>query len=366
MTSSDGSAAAPDLWGRVIGQPTAVHALQAGARAPLHAYLLVGPRGAGTLEAATAFAAEVLSADLTADAAARVQQLAGANQHPDLVVIEPDGTIFRGTADRDKGVSPGQRLLQEAAMSPTEGDRKVIVAVDFHLANDQAIGRLLKVIEEPPPSTIIVLLEDEVPPEQATIASRCVRVDFGPVPDHLVVEHLIERGADRELAQVVARQAAGDVRRAVQLADDEEVRARLESWRSVGRRLDGTGARVYQLAAELRGHLDAAQAAAEVTHAAELERLAEEDERYGEKRRSHRDVAERQKRELRQIRTRELEFGLATLAGPYRERLATAPRPAPLVDSLRAVQKASEALERNPIESLLLEALLLQLEPLSA
>jgi hypothetical protein len=57
---------------------------------------------------------------------------------------------------------------------------------------------------------------------------------------------------------------------------------------------------------------------------------------------------------------------LAALAEPYRERLGTAERPEPLVSSLQAIQSAAEALERNPIEDLLLEALLLRLESLAS
>jgi hypothetical protein len=56
---------------------------------------------------------------------------------------------------------------------------------------------------------------------------------------------------------------------------------------------------------------------------------------------------------------------LATLAVPYREAMATAPRPADVRRSLEAIQAAAEALERNPIEELLLESLFLQLAPLS-
>ena len=59
----------------------------------------------------------------------------------------------------------------------------------------------------------------------------------------------------------------------------------------------------------------------------------------------------------------ELQFGLATLAEPYRERLASGEHPRDLRASLDAIQAASEALERNPIEDLLLSALLLRLQP---
>ena len=40
-------AAGVDLWRDVVGQPAAVAELRAAARGPVHAYLLVGPRGSG-------------------------------------------------------------------------------------------------------------------------------------------------------------------------------------------------------------------------------------------------------------------------------------------------------------------------------
>lgn len=352
-----------DLWSRVLGQPGGVATLRAAARAPVHAYLLVGARGAGTLDAAVAFAGDLLSAGLDPEAASAVRARVRARLHPDLVVIEPDGNIWRFPREGD---SPGARFVREATTSPRESDRKVVVAVDFHLAREEAVGRLLKLVEEPPPSTVIVLLEDEVPPEQTTIASRCVTVEFGPVPEHLVEADLLAVGAAPEEASAIAAVAGGDLIRARRLLQDGEARARLEAWRSVGSRLDGTGATVHRLVKEVQGLLDATQVEIEAAQAAELAAMDEEAERYGEKRRPRKELDDRHKRELRQRRTDELRFGLATLALPYRRRLATAPDPTPIVASLRAVQAAAEALERNPIEPLLLQALLLSLAPLPA
>jgi len=353
----------PDLWSRVLGQPTGVATLRAAARAPVHAYLLVGARGAGTLDAAVAFAGDLLSAGLDPPAASAVRARVGARNHPDLVVIEPDGNIWRFPREGD---SPGLRFVREATTSPREAERKVVVAVDFHLARDEAIGKLLKLVEEPPPSTVIVLLEDELPPEQATIASRCVTVEFGPVPEHLIRDDLLAVGATPDDADAIAAVAGGDVARARRLLEDPEARARLDAWRSVGTRLDGTGSAVHRVVKEVQALLDATQTEIEAAQAAELAALDAEAERYGEKRRSRSDITERHKRELRQRRTDELIFGLATLALPYRQRLGTAADPAPLVASLRAIQAATEALERNPIEALLLQALFLELAPLPA
>jgi DNA polymerase-3 subunit delta' len=354
-----------DPWALVIGQEAAVGALRAAAVSPVHAYLLVGPRGSGKRAAARAFAAEILGAGLDEAARERVARLCVDEQHVDFVVIEPDGNIFRGTSDRQQGTSPGQRLLQEAVTSPREADRKVVVAVDFHLANDVAIGRLLKIIEEPPESTVLVILEEDVPPEQATIESRCVRIDFGAVPLAAVTAHLRDHlDIEPDRAALLAMVAGGDVARAEGLATDANVQRRYDTWRGVPDRLDGTGSAVVAIVAELQGLLTEAEQHLEQAQEAELEEIDRQAEARGTTRGSGRkDAVERHKRARRRARGDELRFGLATLAEPYRLRLATGEHPLELRASLDAIQAAAEALERNPIEDLLLEALLLRLQP---
>ena len=49
-------------WDLVVGQQEAVRRLEAAVTAPVHAYLFVGPGGAGKRRAATVFAGELLSA----------------------------------------------------------------------------------------------------------------------------------------------------------------------------------------------------------------------------------------------------------------------------------------------------------------
>jgi len=360
VTASDANPFDP--WETVVGQQVAVAHLRRAAAAPVHAYLFVGPRGSGKRAAARAFAAEVLAEGLTGEERDRVVRLAAAGQHADLVEIEPDGTVFRFPAARD-GDSPGLRLVREASTSPREATRKVVVAVDFHLARDEAVGKLLKVIEEPPETTVVVLLEEDVPPEQVTIASRCSLVEFGPIPPAAVVALLREaHGLDEPTAQFVAAVSGGDLGRARLLASDPGIWARAEAWRAVPSRLDGHGATVMAVVRDIQAMLDEAQSHLEADQARALADLDADAEAMGTKRAPGRkDMTDRHKRALRRARTDELLFGLATLAGPYRERLATTDRPAELVAALGAIQAATAALERNPIEDLLLESLLLRL-----
>lgn len=355
-TTTDG-----DAWSTVLGQERAVTVLRAAAEQPVHAYLLVGPRGSGKLDLARAFAAEVLAADPAIDDPHRARRLAlgekiggdWLHQHPDITLVEPDGASIR--------MHQAEEIVRAALLHPTEGSRKVMILTDFHLVltNAGPPAALLKTIEEPPPSTVFVILAEEVPAELVTIASRCIRIEVGALPEALVRQQLEAEGIDATVALDVAGAAGGDLRRARDLASDEGLAARRAAWASIPSRVDGTGATVAAAVDELLGLIEQSSEPVKVRHLAELEELDARAERYGEKVR-RKPVEEGHKRELRQIRAAELRFGIATLAGQYTEQL-TGPRAADAIEALAAIQAAGEALIRNPNEALLLQALFLKL-----
>src|SRR5215216_5946418 len=72
------------VWSKVIGQPRATALLEAAIAAPVHAYLFVGPRGAGKRAAAAIFAGELLARAVRGGDGARHRRLAFNEQHPDL------------------------------------------------------------------------------------------------------------------------------------------------------------------------------------------------------------------------------------------------------------------------------------------
>jgi DNA polymerase-3 subunit delta' len=236
---------------------------------------------------------------------------------------------------------------------------------DFHLVQEAA-STLLKVLEEPPPSTVFVVLADHVPPELVTIASRCVRVDFGPLRADQVAAALVDEGVAPPVAAEVAEAAGGRLDRARLLASDPGFVSRRDTWRSVPSRLDGTGAAVAVVAAELAALLSsAAVGPLEALQAAERAELEERVQRTGERGAGRREMTDRHKRELRRLRTDELRFGLATLAAAYRDALtAGTADPRSCVQAVQAVQAAAGALARNPSELLLLQDMLLRLPPI--
>ena len=263
-----------DPWAGVVGQERAIAALQAAARTPVHAYLLVGPRGSGKRDLARAFAASLLSSTAPDDPD-RAANLALAGRHPDLHEFERAGPYIT--------VEQADSIIREASRSGVESSRKVLVLVDFHLVQPAVEAKLLKTIEEPPADTVFVVLAETVSTLLEPIASRCVRIEVDPLSPSVVRDALIAEGVDPETASSVSAAAGGDLARARLLATDPRFSLRQQAWAGIPHALDDTGATVARLVSELRAMIDDAAAPLEARHAVEITDLEERIERYGER-----------------------------------------------------------------------------------
>jgi DNA polymerase-3 subunit delta' len=356
VDGTDTSQPTTDPFAAVVGQPGPVALLRAAAAKPVHAYLLVGATGWGTRAAARAFAGELLAGAGPPEETARHRHLATTERHPAITVVERVGASISAEQARD--------IVRKAALSPPEGTRQVIVLVDFHLIGPQA-PILLKSIEEPPPGTFFVVLAEDVPPELETIASRCVRIDFGPIPTADLVAALVSEGVDPHLAEAAAAGGAGDLDRARLLASDPNLEARRAFWWSLPSQLDGTGATIAELVGAISAHTDEVLAPLAVQQAAEMERATEQVERFGAAKGSLSELEARHKRELRRIRTDELRAGLATLAARYRDDVRHHGGRAAFTEAGSLIGQVCDRLVYNPNERLVLEALLVDLPPLT-
>jgi DNA polymerase-3 subunit delta' len=356
---------ATDHWARIPGQDRAVVQLQRAASRPVHAYLLVGPRGSGVEEAARCFAAALI----TTDTDERSWDLVLRGVHPDVVEIDPPANQIR--------VEDAQTIVEEAYRSPIEGARKVIVVFDAERLNEAAANKLLKTLEEPPASALLVLVTAGADRLLSTVRSRCQRVDFAFLGPEAVAAALRHRGAAPDRADLLAGLAGGRLDRARAL--DGRLGPVRDAFVTVTEQVDGTGGAVAAQAelvqaalADALEELEAAQAEEAATVAADLEAAG-----YPERTRvaQLRRVDDRHKRAHRRARTEALLEGITALETVYRDAMAgpgtprlNRDRPPLAVDArgagraLDACRAARQALaEHNPNEALLVERLFLHL-----
>jgi DNA polymerase III subunit delta' len=344
------------VWSGVVGQPQAVARLVHAANDPGHAYLFVGPPGSTKDEASRAFAALLMAGK--DDPSQRDARLALAGEHPDVREVLRQGAR----------ISKDQvgEIIRNASLAPIEGNRKVMILHEFHLLEAEGAARLLKTLEEPPASTTFIVLADQVTPELVTIASRCVRITFATLSTDTVAAQLVESGIDVATAEIAAQAAEGNLTRARVLATDEGLMGRRDAFAGIAARLDGTGTTVVTLCSEVLGLIDASAAPLAARQAEEISALEARVAATGERGSGRKLIEEQHKRELRRHRVDELRSGLGVLAGAYRDALVRSelPRPEAAVTAVTRIHAALESMERNPNETLLLQALLLDLPSL--
>jgi DNA polymerase-3 subunit delta' len=138
----------------VVGQEAALRSLRAAVHQPVHAYLLVGPAGAGARAAAEGLAAALVCED-GGCGRCRDCRLALSGQHPDVVGFVPSGASL--------STEQVEEIVRLAARSPVEGDRKVLVLHELHRIGPNVGPKLLKTVEEPPASTVFVIVATTSP-----------------------------------------------------------------------------------------------------------------------------------------------------------------------------------------------------------
>lgn len=338
-------------WDTIVGQAQAVAVLQSWATDPVHAYLFLGRSGTGKMLAARAFAAAVQATHSTGDDAARERQLRLAldGKHPDVELHEPAGSSLLVAQARET-------IIPSAFRKPADGARRILIIDRFHDATDQAAAALLKTVEEPPANAIIILLAESIPQWHVPIASRCARVEFPPLRHGDLVGWLAQQSVDPTQSDALIEASGGDLARLELLVADSGFVQRAALWNSLPETIDGTGATAGRLVRELTELVASASEPLVERHARELEELDAREEALGTRGSGRSSIDARQKRELRRLRSEELQFGLRVLARRYGDALAAGAGPNVLaaVDRLR---DANEALVRNPNESLLLHNL---------
>jgi DNA polymerase-3 subunit delta' len=227
---------------------------------------------------------------------------------------------------------------------------------------DSAAVRLLKTIEEPAKQVVFILLADQLVPSLTTINSRCVVVNFARLSPESVAKALIEDGVSAKTAESIALASQGNLDRARMLVTDDYLARRQEAFATIASQLDGTGSAVVKM-----DHLEKAAEAIEIMHEREMKELEERVALTGERGSGRKAVSDRQKRELRKLRTDELRSGLSVFAGAYKDLLSADPdneNGDEIIAAIALIHKTISSLGLNTNEILALHALLLKCPPL--
>jgi DNA polymerase-3 subunit delta' len=226
-----------------------------------HTQLFLGPEGSGALSLAVAFAQFVNCANPsetdscgTCPSCKKFQKLA----HPDLhfyfpttttnsVKKEPKSELMlnewrtyliknKGYATQNSwydflgvGNKQGTIYVRDAAdivskmtLKAYEAKYKIIIVWLVEKLHESASNKLLKTLEEPPDNTLILLVAERYELLLATVRSRAQLVKVPKLRDEQVHQWLINNETDSELADLIARQANGNLNTARELLDNAD------------------------------------------------------------------------------------------------------------------------------------------------
>jgi DNA polymerase-3 subunit delta' len=163
-----------------------------------HAYLFAGPRGAGKKQMALHLAKSLFCREREADACGtclscrRIE----AGNHPDVLVISPDGASIK--------IDQIRALQKEMSMRAVESAHKVYIIEHVDKMTTQAANSLLKFLEEPPAGVFALLLTENSHAILPTILSRCQILSFSPLSTDLIAKELQASGVPAGLANVAS------------------------------------------------------------------------------------------------------------------------------------------------------------------
>lgn len=189
-----------------------------------HAYLFRGPDGVGKKRAALTFASYINCQNPDPEDACGSCKSCKKHQsgnHPDLVIVRPDGAAIK--------IGQIRELKQQVVFPPLEAKLRVVVLEDVHTMKREAANSLLKTLEEPPPNNLLILTADQAGEILPTILSRCQVVPFMPLPQKLLSQILQEEeGLDELTAKTLGALAEGSLGRAQLLIKENLLEHRRE------------------------------------------------------------------------------------------------------------------------------------------
>lgn len=186
-----------------------------------HAYLITGtPQiGKSTLAHAFAMTLNCTHEDETArpcGVCPSCKWLVKGN-HPDLLYAEHDANT--GTLK----INTVREIMRLLALKPYDARYRIAILEDFDRAQGQAQDALLKTLEEPSPQAVLLLVASRPEKLLSTITSRCQIIRLRPVATSITRQVLLDRGADPDMADLLAGLSAGRIGWAIAALDNAAI-----------------------------------------------------------------------------------------------------------------------------------------------
>ncbi len=144
-----------------------------------HAYVFAGTRGTGKTTSARVFAKALNCHARTADSFEPCGACASCTDITlghSVDVIELDAATHTGVD------TVREEIIENARFMPTRDKFKIFIIDEVHMLSTSSFNALLKSLEEPPAHVIYILATTELHKIPATVASRCQRFIFHPLP----------------------------------------------------------------------------------------------------------------------------------------------------------------------------------------
>ncbi|MDD7553241.1 DNA polymerase III subunit delta' [Schaalia hyovaginalis] len=403
--SRRGSADDRGVWGRLVGQDSAVETLKEAARAARaivdagleegaredqsramsHAWLMTGPPGSGRSNAAKAFAAALqCTGDEPGCGVCPGCRTTMSDSNADVRLVVTESSVINTETARG--------LVLDAQVAPSQGRWRVIIVEDADRLHERAANALLKAIEEPPERTVWLLCAPSVEDMLTTIRSRCRHLGLRIPSVRAVADLLVGEGvADEETAMEAARAAQSHIGLARALAADPELRRKRRATLTAPVRVRSVGdaviaaADLHDIAKKRSEERVSARDAAE--RAALLRQLGIEDKKAPPRQYATmiRQLEEQQKKRAKRALTDELDRALLDLMSIYRDvlmlqlgtgqelintdledlsaEIAQESTPQQTMTRIEAIETARHRLVMNGQPLLVLEAMAVSLRP---
>ena len=187
-----------------------------------HALLFTGQQGIGKRLIADIFAASVFCKETEAPCGkchSCMQIKAGS--YPDFLVLERDdkGKIPVGASDRSQQGSV-RWMIDRLTRSSING-RYVVIVDGVETISESGQNALLKTVEEPGSDSHIILIAESKSGILPTIVSRCIEINFNPLPVSDINDIVDERFPEGENSSLISSICGGSADVALRLYDDK-------------------------------------------------------------------------------------------------------------------------------------------------